>query len=828
MVNGLFFLTFGQFYYRHVTFRLFECLLYVFNVFTMGRIVNIAALFIMSFCSAFGQNLTQTIKGTITDQQSGQPLVGVVVAVVDVVPPKGAVTDNNGFFKITEVPIGRHQIKVSYYGYEERNFNDILFSSGKEVILNIQMQETLLEVDEIVLDLETKPRGEANNDMATVSATSLTAEQTKRIAASFEDPGRAVASFPGVVSNNDESNEIVVRGNSPRGVLWRIEGIEIPNPNHFADDGASGGAISVLSTNVMDNSDFFTGAFPAEYGNATSGVFDIGLRSGNAGKKEYGLQMGILGMAATMEGPFIKDKGSTYLINYRYSTLAFFDNIGIELLGGQEDLLFQDLSAKFYIPTKKIGTFSLWGVGGANSFKYKGDGLVLEGTDTLYNDFWTENWKTRMFATGLTHKVFLGENTYLKSTLAFTGTTNKFKLDSISITDIGKEDITNTAVRASFLMNQKLDKQNTLRSGLILSQLNFNLYSAFADYTDSTGFGAFQTELDEKGGSQLVQVYSQWQWRVNPKLTMNTGLHMMHFVLNGNTSLEPRWGANWSFAKNQSLNAGIGKHSRLETMSIYHARYELPDGSGVTPNQKLDFTKALHFVLGYSNQISKNLKFKTEAYYQHLYDVPVRPSESGDEWDNTFSALNAVEGWTTDTLVNEGTGKNYGIEFTVERFFADGYYFLTTGSLFNSKYQNADGQEWNTRFNGNWVFNVMGGKEWAIGREKNNLLSLNMRLISAGGKRTIPINLEQSISQDKTIREWDNAYTRKLPSYFRFDLGMQYRRNKPKHSSIWSLNIQNVTARQNVAGEYFDNNVGAIRTYTQLGILPIFSYRVEF
>ncbi len=237
--------------------------------------------------------------------------------------------------------------------------------------------------------------------MITVSGPYFSVEETKRYAGSFNDPARMAASYAGVTGTPDGNNDIIIRGNSPRGMLWRLEGIEVPNPNHFANEGASGGPISILNSNMLDNSDFLTGAFPADYGNAYSGVFDINLREGNNRKTEYSLMAGILGTDCSAEGPFKKGGQSSYLINYRYSTIAMLDAIGVKII---DDGIprFQDLSFNLVFPTKHAGKFKIFGVGGLSDISEQ---------DTHYvNVFGVD-----MGVIGVSHQIFLCKNSYLKT-----------------------------------------------------------------------------------------------------------------------------------------------------------------------------------------------------------------------------------------------------------------------------------------------------------------------------------------------------------------------------------------------------------------------------
>jgi hypothetical protein len=658
--------------------------------------------------------LTQTIRGTVKDNASKTPIPGATVAVLTTSPLKGSSTDAEGNFRIEGVPVGRHTIRIGSVGYEEQVIPEMLVSTGKEIVLTIGLTESLVQMQEVVVSAAEQEKGVPRNEMATLSARSISVEESKRYAAAANDVARAAMSYAGVAATEGTSNEIIIRGNSPRGLLWRLEGVEVPNPNHFGEEGASGGGISILSVNMLDNSDFFTGAFPAEYGNALSGVFDIQLRSGNNEKREYAFQAGILGIDFAAEGPLSKGSHGSYLVNYRYSTLAILNKIGVNLAGDAAPN-FQDLSFKINLPTARSGLFSLWGIGGLSN-QQEAAQADSSRWESRYDRF-GYTYSYNMGAAGLTHTLPLNDKTYLESIVSYSGYRNQDRSDSldnqlISIPD-SRHSFINGAFRVSVQLNRKFNARHTVRTGLIYSQLRFNLFSEARD--EDYGNQLVQ-RLNNQGGSGSVQAYGQWKYRITPRLTLNSGLHVLRFALNGNTSLESRSGLKWQFSPRQSVGAAFGMHSRLESMSTYFARHPLAEGAYVQPNRNLALTKARHYVLSYDLQLREDLRLKLETYYQQLYNVPISTDPT-----NAESALNAEDGFTTDTLSSGGTGRNYGLEMTLEKFFTHNYYFLVTGSLFDSRYTGADGVERNTRFNGNFITNITAGKEFKVGRNRNNL-----------------------------------------------------------------------------------------------------------
>ncbi len=775
----------------------------------MKRLLILGLLYCPLWINA--QQLEQTIKGKITDAQSGSPVIGATIAVLTTDPLKGASTDIDGYFRISNVPVGRHTLKISFLGYEDKIVPELLVGSGKEVVLDATLTESFTTMEEVVITAAEQNKGEVLNEMASVSAISFSVEETSRYAATFDDPARAALSLPGVQGGGDDVlNEIVIRGNSPRGLLWRIEGVEVFNPNHFAEEGSSAGGISMLSNNVMSRSDFYTGAFPAEYGNALSGVFDINLRQGNYDKGEYAFQAGLLGVAAAAEGPFKKGSKSSYLINYRYSTLALFDNIGVEILGEQEDVIFQDLSFKMHFPTEKAGSFSIWGVGGASEDIYY--------ADQEFGEYVNDNFQTKMGVYGINHVYYFNPDTYLKTTLSQSLSTNEYISDSLGTKQYNRETFDNDATRLQFLLNKKINSRNTFRAGVIGSRLGYNLFSEF-NFRDE-----FITEIDDDGTTHFVQGYGQWQHRLSEAVILNAGLHYSQLLLNNNYSLEPRVGLKWKVDPTSSINFGLGIHSRLESITNYLTQ----DSLGRQNNKDLELTKAQHVVLGYEKMIKPGVRFKAEAYYQHLYDVPIWPSTAENDFQRTFSAINSKDGFTSFDLVNDGTGDNYGLELSLERFMNNGLYYLLTTSLYESEYTPRDGNTYDTRFNGNFIFNALAGKEWRVGRKKTNFFSINGRMIWSGGNRTHPIDLQRSRDQGFTYYDFSQPFAYKLPNYWRMDIGLSYRKNKPKFSSIVAINVQNVTGKLNYFDHYYSRSQDTVMLEEQLGMFPNLSYRVEF
>jgi hypothetical protein len=783
-------------------------------------VISFLALFVPFL--GFAQQLTGTIKGKVVDKDSHQPLIGVNVLLVNSNPMRGAVTEADGSFRIEKVNVGRQSLRFSYMGYDELVVSELLVTSAKDLSVNIEMQEKITNLKDVEVVVK-RDKGRVNNDFASVSGRSFSAEEMNRYAGTQNDPARMAQSFAGVVTADDENNQIIVRGNSPRGLLWRMEGVEIPNPNHFAgSEGSTGGGVSILSSNMLTNTDFFSGAFAAEYGNALSGVFDLNLRKGNSEKWEFALKAGVLGAEAAIEGPFSKKYKGSYLINYRYSTLDLFALMGFDI-GGSATPKYQDVCFNFYFPSKKAGNFTLFGIGGLSSLgnQAKKDTSKWEGISDK-SEF---TQKQMIGVIGATHLFPLKDNkTYIKSVVSYSYTNNGGTDDTLDY-DFNKFDVADQrfiykTLRATSQLNTKLNSKNVLRLGITYSNIGFQLYSERYSYLSQT----VETQVNTTGNTSMIQAYTQWKHRFNPRFQVNSGLHYLFSFINNKFYIEPRFGGEYNVTEKQSLSLGVGLHSRIDAISTY-VSYAQQNGTGTSyPNKNLDFSRALHVVAGYNFNFFKDFRLKTEIYCQYLFNVPI----GVDSLNRTFSILNYNDGFVNLPLSSKGTGYNYGLELTIEKFFSKNYFFMFTTSLFNSKYRAADGRWRNTTYNVGYVINALGGKEFVVGKKKNNIIGINAKIIYRGGNRVTPVDLEKSKAANETVYQDSKAFSEKLPDYFRIDFGVSFRRNRKKYSWIWSFDAQNIINRNNVAARIYNPDTQMIETKTNLGIVPVISWKVEF
>ncbi|HET8963124.1 MAG TPA: TonB-dependent receptor [Chitinophagales bacterium] len=770
--------------------------------------------------ATYSQTLTQTIRGTVVDKASQVTLPGATVVLINANPPVGVNTDEDGKFQLNGVPVGKQSINVKFLGYKEISLSDLSINSGKELVLTLQMEEDIQAMNEVVVTDQVQ-KNKPLNEMSTMSTRTFSVEETQKFAAAANDPLRMALAFAGVVSGGDFNNMISIRGNSPNGLLWYMEGVEIPNPNHFSNVGTSGGGISILSSQLLGNSDFSTGAFAAEYGNALSGVFDLKLRKGNSRKQEYTFQLGVLGADVSTEGPFKKGYDGSYLFNYRYSTLSILGKLGIPL--GDAITNFQDFSLNISLPTKKLGTFGVFGFGGLSEQKStpEKDSVQWKEDEYLRHD---NRFSSNTGAMGFTNMKLFRNQSYLRTALVLSGTQNSYTdkemlKDYSSFNELYEQRYTQTKLTFSSTYTQKINAKNNVRTGVIINQLQYN----FLQREDTDSLNMVE-KINVKGNTQTAQLFFQWNYKLSPKLTTNIGMHYFRFFLNGSNSLEPRASLKYELSSRNCFTVGYGLHSQLQPLGVYFAKQQHEDNTFTTPNRNLEFSKAHHLVVGYDFSINAFSHLKTEAYYQHLFNIPVSMDKT-----STYSMINSTDGYNTEPLINKGLGRNAGIELTYERFMHKNLYYLLSVSVFDSKYKAPDNNWYNTLFNTNYATSFTAGKEWTLSeKRKNRIIGFNLKSIYVGGMRFTPIDLPASLLSDETKYDKSQTFSKKNPDYWRLDLRVSIKRNFRKLTSTVALDIQNATNRKNVGGQYFDSYTGEVKYWYQTPLLPILSYRLEF
>lgn len=797
-------------------------------------------MMVASSCIAmmsFAQQFTQNIRGVVVDNLSHEPIPYATIQMTDD-PSQGCMADSVGQFNLCCIPVGRHSLRVSYVGYEPVELNDLLVTSAKETVVEIEMQEDAKALDEV----EVRPRlvkEKTLNRFVVAGGRMFSIEEASRYAGGFDDPARLASSFAGVASGG-ATNGISIHGNAPHLLAWRLEDIEIPNPNHFSDISVLGGGIfSSLSAMVIGNSDFMTCAFPAEYGNAVSGVFDMKMRNGNAKEYEHTFQIGVAGIDVASEGPLSKKNGSSYLVNYRYSMTGLASKLNMIDMQGQV-MDYQDLNFKINLPTRKAGTFSIWGTG-----------LI----DHFHNESVPNEWKSKgdetysssdqyMGAMGVGHLLSMKRG-QLKSSIGVNYSRDEMGSETYNLPDgfdfsatstdgltrspyfDGTRSYTNIVARTTYTARFKPDWVS--QYGASLTAMLFDMDMSNAPLANSPLITLCKTD----GSTLLLSAYTTHSYRFCDRTTLTAGLNVQHLALNGATTLEPRASVSTKLNDKMTLALAYGLHSRAEKTDIYFMRemedpsvtgnWENPKHSDKLVNHDLGFTKSHHMMLTWGYKMSDSWNLKLEPYYQYLFDVPV-------EKGTPYSVLNRQEFGIIKQLVNDGEGRNYGVDVTLERFFKAGWYGMANGSFFSSKYKGGDGVWHHTVFDRNFIVNVMGGKEWMLGRNHNNMLSVNVRVTLQGGDRYSPLDKEATLACPDYYTQYDltRAYSLQRPPMVIAHYTISYRMNRKTVTHEFSIKHINCTGTKSFYGYSYDyHNDKFVEEYFNLS-LPNVSYKIEF
>ena len=774
----------------------------------------------------------QTLKGTVTDAITGETLIGAAVKVVEL-PGTGGVTNMDGEFSFNLSQSGRYTIETSYIGYEPSVLKEVLVAGAKEVVLDITLRENSSELAEVVV----KPRVNKEstvNPTALAGGMMLSMEEASRYAGGYNDPARLVTAFAGVAGAGD-GNGISVHGNAPQFMKYRLEGVEIFTPNHFSGLYDAGyGMVSALNSNVISNSDFFVSTFNSSYNNALSGVFDVKMRSGNNSKFENGVQVGSVGIEWTSEGPISKKHNSSFIINYRFgfTTLAREMKI-LDTNGSAYD--FQDLSFKLNFPTKKIGTFSVFALGFID--KSWDTDLKIQDIHTIYDASYTDG---RLYnaAVGVSHKIYFDNKWTWRTTAAYNMQHNKVDMRYSGLEfDADKKPIAfdGTSHPFSYLkqnedravFNTELSKQLNprwlIQFGGEYSHRFFNLSYRTAEYVyDPVPDEPYYATKDNTG---LASMFWSNLWKPTDNLSVNFGVSGSYFLLSKDFSFEPRASVKWEPGKRHSISFGYGLHSMIEQLDAYFFR----NAEGKLANKDLGFSKAHHFLATYMYKFMDNLNLRFNAYYQYGFNVPVGINGS------TYCTVNRLFNYVEEPLVNKGNTRNYGADITLEHYMSKGFYGQLNFSLFKSQYRGLDKKWRNQLYDRGYMFKVLGGKEWMMGKKKQNVFNVSAKYTLQGALRHTPIDvaaMQANVDADKIdpnpIYKDEEAMTLKFDPINLIDLTISYKINCKKVSHTIAFEGINILQNETPYAQHYDFGTRQIRDDKSGISLPNLFYRLDF
>ena len=778
-------------------------------------------IFALLFCLISLPIAAQTIRGTIRDAENMEPVVGATVAIRFLrgqTPPISMASNPEGDFRFEKIRPGYYSLSINAQGFENQIITELIVSAGKEQVLEINLRRTLERLEEVTISANLPNRP----PLQVLGEIPLTRDQTQRFPATFFDPARLATAYPGVVQTDDGTNSLSIRGNNPAFVRWRLEGVEIINPNHLSNAGtfsdrpaAASGGISMFSAQLLDNSSLLTGPMPASYGDAISGLMDMHLRKGNQQKHEFTAQVGLIGLDVAAEGPIGKKGKNAYLANYRYSTVGLLGELGVSF--GDEQINFQDFAFNLSFEGNKTAKWTVFGMGGLskNIFRHKTDTTEIR----TQKDYFDVDYRSETKVIGATFSTQTGKRSLMKTSLAYSEQTNFREQTSPTFPDYRELDD---------LFESKLSGSTSL-AVYITSRVEFStgMQGQISKFSQKEVLGSpnFQIPALE---SLLFQPWMQLQWRSrNRKNLTSLGLNYianLAFTYRSYSGInyQPRFNFTRKVAPKQTFSVALGTYSQASPWWLNPRNFFNISNNNSITSQK--------FELGYRVIIAPNWQINAAAYRQWLGNVPYFANEG-------FSQINSSEFSANLNLSNVRytNGQNDGVEISLEKTVSDGWYLLSSVSFIDSRYTRSGSnapEEWlSTRWDIGHVVNTTVGKEWQ--REKSpgheRTVGMNARTVWSGGLREADIALQNDVPFN-TINITDpNGYSRQARDYFRLDFRVYWRKNLGgRRTSTFSLDLQNLTGQQNLAHRFFNGYTNRFENKFQLGTIPNFTWRLEW
>jgi hypothetical protein len=782
----------------------------------VGKYLFCAILFLFFF-----KTTAQTLRGTVIDAETGGPVTGATVQLRRAqsgAEIRSIASNPDGAFSFEDIHPGYYRCEISSVGYAPQTVAEISIAAGKLQILEIALIRQSTALPNVVVSTMAPGR----RTMQPLSEIPLSRDQTLRFPSMYFDPARLAAAYPGVAQTDDGINGMSIRGNNPGSVRWKLEGVDVVNPNHLPNAGtfsdrpatASGGTL-MFSAQLLDNSALLTGAFPADYGDALGGIMDMNLRRGNSERHEFTAQAGLIGLDLAAEGPLAKKGKSSYLVNYRYSTVGLLGKMGVSF--GGEQIGFQDLSFKCAFTGKKGGEWTFFGLGGLseNLFKPKTDSSAVE----QYKDFFNIDFKSQTGLMGLSYRTSLGAKTWIKVASILSGQHNERHAAGLGLLD----DDENTETRAGLVLTlgHKINGNNRLLGGL---NSQYIVYDGLAQQNRKTTF-------DGHLALQQYQPFVSWEWSGSSRFSTKLGLHGNFYRTiddqpQSDFNLEPRALLQYRLTPHHALALAYGLNSQLNPLWLQaDTRSGFTDYNLTYPNRGAGFVRAHHVGLRHNWLINDAWTLKSELFWQSQFNIPLRSD------DAAFSLYNQTELLALDYLNLNGKTENKGIEIGLEHYLSDDWFLAANTTLFDSRYKGYD-QQWRaSRWDLGHLANLTAGKEWYKERtaEKAKAFGLNGRVVWTGGYREMPVDSLASAQAQATRFDTRNGFSVKQPDYYRIDLRVYWKRSRGnRRNSTFAMDFQNITSRKNIAYRYYDPFTKQVETKYQLALIPNMSWRLEF
>jgi len=737
-----------------------------------------------------------TIQGRITDGETKQPLAGSTVMIRGT--HLGANASADGEFTIHDVPVGSFALEVRLLGYESVVRTDVIVRSQRITVVNVDLREQAIELSEVSV----APSYFADTEDKPVGTTHLSREEIRRAAGSVGDISRVLMALPGVAKVNDTRTNLVVRGGSPMENSYYVDGMPVPNINHFPQQGSSGGALGLINVDFIEDAQFYTGGFSADFGDRLSSVTDITLREGNRDEFDGQLDLSVIGAGAQFEGP-LADRGS-WMIAGRRSYFDLIINQGdveastIPNYGDVQGKVAWDASAQH-----KLELLQILGLDHSRITK-------SQAVENRENTYGRGDWIST--AGGIGWRWMWGKRGYSRTTFSQSryGWDMKW-LRAVNDSLIDAELVTESEWTLRNTEHLILSSAWRLDGGAEATLLDTDYDIVYGATHDA--FGGDVPEVRVQATEQALKLGSflSWQWRPALRWRITLGSRLDHFDYTSHTTVSPRAHVDFEWNTSTSFTAGWGIFRQSLPLVLLQQNPAFRD---------LTDPQADHFILGVRRLLSPNTQLSIEAFEKLYRHMPLDPSVPSSFVVDESYREGGFSGHTT--LTDDGRAFSQGVEMLVQKKLATQLYGVISGSWSQIRYRGSDGVWRDRRYDNRFMATLEGGYK------PNRSWEFSARWVFAGGAPYTPFDEEASVAAGEGVHDEQRVNAERLPAYHALDLRVDRRFYFRKTNLIVYLAGWNVYNRPNVAG-YSWSEIDNRRTVShQWGFLPAFGLEFEY
>lgn len=723
---------------------------------------------------------TGTISGYIKDAKTGESIPGATVQVLEL--GKGAITDAQGFYTLEQLPTETFSIQASFVGYETQTKFNVVIRSGGNPDLNFELKEQISELGEVVVVANPFEKIEETP----LSIQKLSREEIATYPGGNNDIAKVVQSLPGVSGSiGGFRNDIIIRGGAPNENVYYLDGIEIPNINHFATQGSAGGPVGLLNVSFFEGVTLSTSAFGAQYDNALSGVLQFDQRNGNNRDFRTNFRLSSSESALTFEGPLFKgDKESSktsFIASARRSYLQFlFQAIDLPFLPD-----YWDYQYKLTHEVDEYNEIIVTGIGSIDDFSinvpedYDPEQqatldqipIIKQQTNTI-----GISWKKRnRYGNGFS-LLSLSTNRLKNDFRRYEDNVNETNLylQNISTEAETKLRFNRTRFKGNWTLVSTVSLQNVVYSNNSIDLVNNNVFDNAINFTKyGASFQASSTSTNER-----------------LKYSLGVRADGNSFTDSGNNfwkTLSPRISASYTFDPQEkwSINASLGRYYKIPPSTILGYTQ-----SGINTNKSAEYIRSDHAVLGLEYLVNSSSRFTLEGFYKKYGNYPISVSKevSLANLGGDFSVLG------NEPVVSMGEGRTYGMEFLYQKKFSDNYYAILAYTLYKSEFTGLDNVYRPSAWDSKHLLTLTGGYKFGNNWE----LSARMRYL--GRTPYAPVDEDATLDNyPAIIRDYDQLGTVRLQAFNQTDI----RIDKKWNFSKWTFNV--FLELQNAFGQNIPN-----------------------